>query len=412
MRYSIAATALLLASPCVAQDYLPPSEMVDIALDAVPEQALAEALSRAARADAGALQAGPYEWTMSGDLAVRTTRREGDFAEFELGVSRGVRLPGKSAIDRQIGALAMQEAELVRADTRHETARLLMSFWIDWLSAREKVELEAKREDLFEGDVEAFRKGVDAGVKPAVELDLALSALSSTRKARIEAEATVAALAAQLQTYFPDIVLPPGGIRISTPSPLVDGDEWFDKILSHDHEIERYQLAANIADERSRRARLDQKLADPEIGLRSFSERNGDEVGIGAFVSIPIGGRYRSAATTKALEMASAKRFEVDALRRQKSSMARQSIIMAESQFEAWKHALTAMESEAEAQQRMRQGYEIGAVAYQDLQQQEKRLSDASLAELEARSSAALTQLLIRVDAHELWLEAADDHEH
>lgn len=403
MRCIVPLAFIGLSSIATAQEYLPPAEVVARAINEQPALARADSMKKVARSEARALEIGSYEWNLSGDFAQRTTDLEGDFSEFEVGASKSFRLPGKAKVDREIGALGTLSADIEYADAKHQAARQLMMLWIEWLVANEKVKLARNQEAIFVSDVKALRESVAKGFTANVELDIAQSALAGSRKALIEVETDVALIQTEIETLFPSLTFPNRVLPISAPEKLKDPEHLIALILERDHEIERFELQARIADQQSRRIRMD-KYADPELGLRTFSERNGDEIGVGIFVAVPIGGGYRRAELERSVHLSAASRIDAENVRRLKASAAKQAVINAQMKYEAWQFAVQALNSEMQARDRMREGFEIGAVSYRDLQQQEKRLNERREAEISARASSASAQLLIQIDAHELWI--------
>jgi hypothetical protein len=80
-------------------------------------------------------------------------------------------------------------------------------------------------------------------------------------------------------------------------------------IVARSHEI---AAAAGTAERQSilaRRARAD-RVADPSLGVRLFSERGGEEQGAGLFASLPLGGGDRRALSDQAAAEAGAAQAE------------------------------------------------------------------------------------------------------
>ena len=129
MRAMLLACGLLLsASPALAQRTdLPPADKVNEALDNHPSVAAAAARVEAARARGDMLRRGSHEVTVSGSYVRRTVDREGGFNEFDTTISRPFRLPGKAALDRQVGAVvsdALRDLARGRLPAEHEVDRL------------------------------------------------------------------------------------------------------------------------------------------------------------------------------------------------------------------------------------------------------------------------------------------------
>ncbi|MFX8949770.1 TolC family protein, partial [Acinetobacter baumannii] len=72
-----------------------------------------------------------------------------------------------------------------------------------------------------------------------------------------------------------------------------------DRILGRSHEIAAAEALAAQAQAQADRARRD-RLADPSLGVRVFSEKGGIERGGGVVFSMPLGGGYRRALADRA----------------------------------------------------------------------------------------------------------------
>src|SRR3546814_7359485 len=88
---------------------LPPVEKVAEALDSHPSVAAARSRVDAARADRDMLAKGSHEIAVAGSYVRRSVDREGGYDEFDATISRPFRLPGKAALDREAGALGIEE---------------------------------------------------------------------------------------------------------------------------------------------------------------------------------------------------------------------------------------------------------------------------------------------------------------
>jgi hypothetical protein len=58
------------------------------------------------------------------------------YNEWDVGVERALRLPGKAELDRQLGAAGIASAKISRGDALHEASRGLLAGWFDWLRER------------------------------------------------------------------------------------------------------------------------------------------------------------------------------------------------------------------------------------------------------------------------------------
>jgi cobalt-zinc-cadmium efflux system outer membrane protein len=58
---------------------------------------------------------------------------EGRYTEWDVGLERTVRLPGKRDLDQQLGAAGIATARVGRGEALHEAGRSLLAMWFDWL---------------------------------------------------------------------------------------------------------------------------------------------------------------------------------------------------------------------------------------------------------------------------------------
>src|SRR5690606_32988074 len=111
------------------------SEVIGEAIGQKAEVLAAQARADVARAQSQALRVGSHEFEAVLTPQQRRTRHNGNYDEWEVQLSRGIRLPGKARLDREIGARTEAAALLRSQDAQHEAARELLMSWMDWLRA-------------------------------------------------------------------------------------------------------------------------------------------------------------------------------------------------------------------------------------------------------------------------------------
>ncbi len=401
----IAAMALAsISAPAVAQDYLPPTELVDAALSDHPDVRGWEARIAGSRSEASRLAAGPHEWMISTSGLQRSVRGFGDFSEFDLALSRGIRLPGKPDIDRRIGALGVEAAENAHEDARHQAALQLLRNWMDWLAIAEIVTINAEQQTTAESELAAIERRFAADAAAEVEIELAREAVAEARAATVRSRGQLSRARSSLAAWFPDLPLPSAPPLISVPIDIQTLAPLRDKVLSNSHEIAFAEANAKRATAVADRARAD-RFPDPQIGLRAFSERDGEETGIGVTFSIPIGGGAREATTHEQMALAAAARQDVARVHRSITDLADADLIQAGAEFDAWNAASSALQESLSVITRMRAGFLPGAVSLPDLLSAERRHLAVRLMEAEARARASVANLKLKVDAHVLWLD-------
>ena len=401
---STLAGLVCLIPTAVAQDFLPPVEVADRVLSNHPEVLAAEARATGSLGEARRFEKGPYEWALSGSYQQRSIAGLGDFGEYDLGVTRGFRLPGKSHIDTRIGQHSVSAAKNAAEDARHQAALLLMGAWLEWLAAREIDAINDEQLASFERELDAVERRLLIDDAAAIDVDMARAALAETRSASARSRGQVARTHARLTAWFPDLPLPASPGLITSPQLPPDLDRLRQAVVENSHEIGYVEDLALKARAIADQAQAD-RTPDPPLGLRVFSERDGDETGFGVTFSIPIGGGAREAIAHEQQAAASATRQMAIRVRREIADIAASDAIQATSEYEAWQSAHLGLDESTRIVQRLRDGYAIGASSLIDLLTAERRYLSARMLEQEARTRAYFAILKLQIDSHEMWLD-------
>ena len=397
------AAALALGAGAAAADALPQADAVHAALLETPAVQAALAGRAAARARGEALDVGSYEFELDAVGQRRDVRREGDYGEWEAGISRRLRLPGKAALDRELGALGNDVAELGIADAFHGAALELLDGWFGWLDAASAVAATAIARDRLAEERAAVEKRLARGDAARLDLDLAESALAGAEAALAEARAVAAERSAALGARYPGLPLPFAPPPIPDPEPpATDAAALAQQIIARSHEIAIAEGRYRQALTRAERARRD-RLPDPALGIRTLSERGGDETAVGLTLNLPLGGRYRAAEANALAADAGRAGAELDAVRRQVVAGARAVTARMPGSLAAWQAARRAAEAAGAHATRARRGYQLGEIDLFTLLAAERTAQDARRAEIAARIAAHGAIGRVRVDAHELW---------
>ncbi|WP_338467860.1 TolC family protein [Novosphingobium sp. ZN18A2] len=405
-----ACLAGLAAVPAHAQERadLPPPGLVAETLDTHPSVEAAGSDVDAARADAKMLRKGPHEVTFVGSYIRRTVDREGGFDEFDGTLERGIRLPGKARLDREAGRLGVEEARNNHEDARHQASLMLMDAWHELLRAGALAQVDRAEVSNYEKLVRAVERRHQLRDAAQLDVDQAQSELALARTRLAQSEAGVSAARAQLGGLFPALPLPESVPEPVAPElPVAGVSTLRDLVVSRSHEIaaaERKAERYGVLGERAMRDRV----ADPTVGVRLFSERGGAERGAGVVLSVPIGGGYRSAAAEKAGAAASRARLEMVNVRRQVNATADVDASNARALYAAWQRARDAVASADSAAGLSRKGYDAGVADLADLLVVERQALSARRAEVEARVSALRAIMKLRVDAHDQWAPLDD----
>jgi len=354
------------------------------------------------------LRRGPHEITVTGSYLRRTVDLEGGYNEFDAIVGRAVRLPGKAALDRQAGALGIEVAENRAEDLRHQMALTLSTLWYDWLTAAAIHRTDNETVSVLERAAHAIRRRAQLRDAAALDIDQANAALglaegqaAGSLANREQARATIAAT-------FPDLALPLEPPELAPPEmPAQPLSELRNLVVERSHEIRAVDREAQRLDVVAKRVRAD-RLADPTIGIRLFSERSGMERGAGLMLSMPLGGGYRRAAVDQASAEASAARFDRTNAQRMVEATADADLSNAHTRMEVWRSVADAVGSATTAAARTERGQLLGAIDLTDMLYARRQAHDARRAEIEARGAAVRALMKLQIDAHSIWVTPGD----
>jgi outer membrane protein, heavy metal efflux system len=388
---------------------LPADDLAREAIDADPEVESARAGLELSRAQSRQLAAGDHEFVLSASAIDRRVRNDTTYREYGFDLSRALRLPGKGAVDRRTGLLGEQAAEAMVDDARHQTSLRLSALWFDWLEAAGLLALDRETEASLERDVAALRRRVDLQDAATVELEQALSALAAAQGRRAQAEGALENARLRLTLGFPGLLLPASPPVLPEPAGLDRPvSEWAAIVVERSHEIEIFALHARQAESVAARARLE-RIADPTIGVRTFSERGGEEQGLGVYISTPFGGARRSAASAASAARASAAQIDLARVRREIEIQGRTDAASVQSSQLVWRSAMNAVNAGTAAAGRIRRGADLGELDLSEVLLADRQLHEARRAEITARTQAWRALVNLRLDAHDLWA-SLDDH--
>jgi len=406
MRLSITLLPLLaLAAPLSAEAGLPDEAQVGAALDAYPAVEAARQRVSAARSSAEARAASPHDFIVTGSYTRRSIDFEGDFDEFDAELMRGIRLPGKARLDREIGVHLVDAAENMAEDTRHQAALVLAQHWWDWLGASAAVSVDLQAVTNLERALHAVQRRVELGDAAPLEADQAEAALGTARVRAAQSQGEADLARTRLATHFPALALPVEAPAIPVPE-VVDGEleRYSGLVVSNSHEIAAAEAQSRAVEASAARLRLD-RVADPSIGVRVFSERGGAETGAGLVFSMPFGGSRRGAMADQAAAEASASLAEAQMARFAVQETAAADLAQAQFRIAAWRRAREALQAQMDVLTRVRRGHELGEIDLADLLYAERMTHEAFSLEVEARAEAQRAITQIRIDSHELWLK-------
>ncbi|HYN39834.1 MAG TPA: TolC family protein [Rhodospirillales bacterium] len=398
------ALLLLAAAPVAAEPGLPPEAAVAEALDNHPSVLAARARTGAARAAARGLAVGPQEIVTQFTFHNRDVQNVGPLPEYALEVTRPIRLPGKGTLDRKAGDAGISAADNRADDARHQTALMLSRYWWAWTGAAAEARTLDEAAAILASAVTATERRLALRDASALERDQARAAEAAARAAALGALARARAARAALAANFPTLPLPEQAPPLPLPAIPAEGiARLATLVVERSHEIGAAAADAARADAMRSRAARD-RIPDPTVGIRGFSEQGGNETGIGLVISMPLGGRARSAAADQAAAMAMSASAELAATRSAVDAVAAEDAALAAGYLTAWEQAEAAAEASAAAAARQRKGHALGGVDLADRLLAERLARDAALDEVKARAAAVEALTRLRIDSHTLWM--------
>ena len=277
---------------------LPAASAVEAALMTHPAVQAAQARVASAQAEGRHLNAGTHEYQASAGYTRRRESGIGNMNDWEIGVERGLRLPGKARLDRQIGDTVVAAAEERVGDARHETARDLLATWYAALRAQAEAQSWREQAALLKQQREVVEKRIKAGDAARMERAQADAALRQAEAETRRGETAAAEAGAHLVARFPG--LPPPVVKAGE-SPRLSGSatEWVAAALEHNHELAILNREAERMRIQARRQQAD-LIPDPSIGLRFSRERDGQDNLLGLSLTLPLPGEGRRALVDRA----------------------------------------------------------------------------------------------------------------
>lgn len=394
----------MIAGPSLAERTdLPPADAVARALDSAPGVRASNARIDSAKASSQALRIGPYEVTISGSTLRRSVTGERDYSEFDGTVSRPFRLPGKARLDRKAGALGVEVAENNAEDARHQASLILSGLWHDWLLATELYRNDLKAVAIYRTAIAAVTRRMALRDAAALDVDQAQSALAAAEAQAAQSRSMIDRARIALSIEFPQIPLPVEAPGLSLPELPEQPLETLRKlVVERSHEIRAADREAQRMAVLAHRGQLD-RIADPSVGFRLFSERDGLERGAGIVASMPLGGGHRRALADRASAEANAAAIDLEQVRRTIMVTADVDMSDASTTFDAWQATRRSAESAAAAAERTERGYKLGAIDLSDLLYAERQANEARRAEINVRAAAARALFKLRIDSHTIW---------
>jgi len=408
------ALAALLFAAAGAFAQTPPPEP-DLPMLSTVEKALADHPSvRAARegvrteeATRRRLQAGPYEFTVRGGYQSHSIPN-GRFPELDLGVERGIRLPGKARGDLELGDQSIELARRVAYSAWCDAARQLLRLWFGW--ARENVQLE-----LWKQQAQALREQVSisarraaAGDAPRIEVNLAEASAAQAEAVVENFRGREQGARAAVERTFPPVTPPPLA-RTGRPEALDQTLDWFiERVRVHNDEIRVARAASRRGLIVAKRAAAE-RVPDPSVGVRIATDRSASDHMAGVYVIVPLPGAARQASADVARSQAAAIASQEAAVVQRVTADVALMYGQAQGAFNAWEKARSAADGMQRNAASITRSWQLREASLNDVLIARRLALESGLSAALARIDAEETRYRLLVEAHLLWNDPEEE---
>jgi len=391
---------LMTAQPALAAESTAPGSVL---AGVLPPDRVADVLRqapayRAALSDVDVARAQQQQWA-AGEPAwaatlASTRRRDAQLLpehnnEWEVGLQRTVRLPGKAPVYAGAGRARLGQAQAGVQRAWREQSRELLDTLGNWLRATEGARQWQRQIVLLTQQRDAVARRQRLGAAALLEQHQADAALAQARARAAAAFEQALATREALVRRFPGLD-PSVEPQLPEPAPLADTDAvWTTRLQAANSELAAAREAVAVADALARVEQAEQR-PDPSVAVRVGRARNGGEQVLGLSLSVPFGSDARDAVARAGAARAMA------ALRQQDDAQ-RLAEVQAAQQLRAARAAHAAWLAQTDAAQRLRTAADGVARAFQ--------LGEGSLAEvLAARRLATEQELEAALASVDAWL--------
>jgi outer membrane protein, heavy metal efflux system len=378
-----------------------PTDIVRSVIDRDPEVAAARAKRQIAQQDASLARGSPYEWNAKATAQRRSVEAGQRYKEWNVGLERTFRLPGKARADNDIAAATLEEGEAQYGEALHETARELLQLWLNWTEAEQAVLLAATQVKAAKENFESVEKRVKAGDAAKLDAGIARAEFGEQQRAASEAATAANVAWARLHARFPDLPR-----RFSeVPEPMVlegEAESLRARIVEQSDELKISEAAFAKAKAHSARSHAE-RIPDPTVGVFTASEVGGREKLTGVMLSIPIPGAIRKGRAEKSVHAEQVQRQELELKKRELEANIGAALASASGAYESWRIAEDSASAMRENGQLMQRAYTLGEADLQDLLAARRQAASAAHGALTAKVAAARAYYALLVDAHLVW---------
>ena len=409
--------ALIMSFPAYADNYLsppdlPPLAAVTTALNNTPTVRAATANLGVESANSDRLRAGGYETAIRLNTQQRQTLvPDQRYTEWDVGLERALRLPNKARLDKQLGEQGMEQAHFVLGDALHESGRMLLSGWFNWLREFYQTQQWQAQVDGYKTQLDVVDKRVRAGDAAKLERLQAEAALAQAQAQLADAQLRLATAKNELSRRYPAIPL--SALPILPQPELVSEplEVWQQRSIAHNHELaiahsETLRYGTLLA-----RSEAD-KIPDPSVGIRFASERGGEDKIIGVNLIIPFTGNARLANARMAAANQVVATERETGVRTKIETETANTWLATQSAYGAWQASVTASNAMRRHADLVTRAYQLGESGLTDVLNARRLAQETDLNTLNNRLAAAQARYRLLLDTHALWPIDADEAGH
>ncbi|MEQ1669038.1 MAG: TolC family protein, partial [Sulfuriferula sp.] len=333
------------------------------------------------------------------------------YTEWDIGLERALRLPNKARLDRQLGEQGVEQSHFVLGDALHESGRMLLSSWFNWLREFYQTEQWQAQVAGLKTQLDAVHKRVRAGDAAKLDQLQAEAALAQAQVQLADAELRLATAKNELNRRYPAIVLP---VKPVLPQPELVNEPlavWQQRSLEHNHELaiahsETQRFGTMLA-----RSEAD-KMPDPSVGIRFANERGGEDKVIGVNLTIPFTGNARFASARMAAANQQVASEREAGVRTKIETETANTWLATQSAYGAWQASVTASTAMRNHADLMTRAYQLGESGLTDVLNARRLAQEADLNAINSRLAAAQARYRLLLDTHALWPIDADEAGH
>ena len=403
--------AVLVALACASVAAMPAraDETWSGVLARSPRWLAAQQAHQAALARAHAVEVNPNDWTPQASWAQRSVRTEpgqlatSDTREWSIGVSRGVRSPGKVAAAEDWARRQREWADAERAQAWLTLCREALDEAGALSLARQQASLWRAHADNLTAQHQALRRRHELGDAARQDVILADAARAQAASQATLAEQRATALQVRWGGRYPGLAVP----SVDGVDVVGDADEAMEALLSRHPTWQAAEARALALKAQARHAQADRQ-PDPVLGVQYGRERSGAERVVGFNVTWPLGGPARSALADAQVAEAESAQAELQDLRRTlRADLLRWQAEARQSGLAAQGSALALAQTE-QAEQALRRGQALGQVSVGEVLQLQRQLIEQGQLAAQARVDAWSASLRWSLESGRVWGVPAD----